>query len=166
MRNIFPYMKIREIQPADNELLAIVIRKVLLEMGVPKQGTAYADKELDAMYLAYDRPRSIYYVVADAQNKVVGGAGIAPLKDGNPKVCELQKMYFLPATRGLGLGDQMIEKCLAFAKQQGFEQCYIETMPNMLAAQKLYVKKGFEYIDHPMGNTGHCNCPVWLLKKL
>jgi len=53
-----------------------------------------------------------------------------------------------------------------FARAQGFEQCYIETMPNMLAAQKLYVKKGFKYIDHPLGNTGHCNCPIWLIKEL
>ena len=47
-----------------------------------------------------------------------------------------------------------------------FTKCYIETMPNMISAQKLYLKKGFEYIDKPIGNTGHTACPVWMLKDL
>jgi len=159
-------MKIREIHPADNAALAQVIRSVLIELGVPKEGTAYADKELDAMYEAYRSDRSMYFVVEDAQGEIVGGAGIAPLKEGDAQTCELQKMYFNLQIRGRGLGDLMIEKCIDFARAQGFEQCYIETMPNMLAAQKLYVKKGFKYIDHPLGNTGHCNCPIWLIKEL
>ena len=58
----------------------------------------------------------------------------------------------------------MIEHCLTFAQAQQFKKCYIETMPNMQAAQKLYQKKGFEYIEGPLGNTGHNNCSVWLLK--
>jgi putative acetyltransferase len=39
-------------------------------------------------------------------------------------------------------------------------------MPYMEAAQKLYVKSGFEYLDAPMGDTGHCSCPVWMIKQL
>ena len=31
--------------------------------------------------------------------------------------------------------------------------------------QKLYKKAGFQYLDAPMGNTGHYSCPVWMLKK-
>jgi len=48
----------------------------------------------------------------------------------------------------------------------GYEQCYLETMPYMTDAQKLYKKFGFEYIDAPMGCTGHTSCPVWMLKDL
>ncbi|MBT5417253.1 MAG: GNAT family N-acetyltransferase, partial [Cryomorphaceae bacterium] len=55
---------------------------------------------------------------------------------------------------------------LDFAKESGFEKCYIETMPNMVNAQKLYLKKGFKYINGPLGNTCHNACPVWMLKKL
>ena len=32
--------------------------------------------------------------------------------------------------------------------------------------QKLYLNKGFKYINSPLGNTGHNACPVWMLKKL
>ncbi len=158
-------MKIREIQNADNAKIATTVRRVLIEMGVPKVGTAYADVELDAMYEAYQENRFVYYVVEEGEN-ILGGAGIAPLKNGDPQVCELQKMYFLPEARGKGLGKQMITLCLDFAKANQFKQCYIETMPNMKAAQKLYLKTGFDYIDQPMGDTGHCSCPIWMIKTL
>jgi len=158
-------MHIRPIKASDNKNLALAIRSVLIEMGVPKTGTAYEDKELDFMFETYSVSRAIYYIVYDDEF-ILGGAGIAPLKEGDPFVCELQKMYFTSKARGRGLGLQMIEKCLDFAKSNKFELCYIETMPNMEAAQKLYKKMGFEYIDHPMGNTGHCSCPIWMTKSL
>ena len=60
----------------------------------------------------------------------------------------------------------MIKICLDRAREFGFEKCYLETMPYMKAAQKLYEKKGFEYIDAPLGDTGHYSCPVWMLKQL
>jgi putative acetyltransferase len=75
-------------------------------------------------------------------------------------------MYFLPEARGKGLGAKMIEKCLTKAKSFGFEQCYLETMPYMKAAQKLYKKNGFSDIEGPIGNTGHYSCNVWMIKKL
>ena len=158
-------MLIRPIELKDNQQLALAIRAVLIEMGVPKVGTAYEDKELDEMYETYDANRSRYFIIEKAGD-ILGGAGIAPLKDGAPNVCELQKMYFMPDARGKGKGKEMIHKCLSFARAQKFDLCYIETMPNMLDAQTLYKKVGFEYIQHPMGNTGHSSCPVWMTKSL
>lgn len=157
---------IREIALEDNEQVAKVIRKVLVDLGVPKVGTAYADKALDAMFENYTAPRSTYFVVVD-NDEIIGCAGIAPLDnyDGDD-VCELQKMYFLEAARGKGIGAKMMETCLKKAQEYKFKKVYLETMPYMEAAQKLYVKSGFKYIDAPMGNTGHYSCPVWMLKFL
>ncbi len=156
---------IREITPEDNAQVAQVVRKVLEDMGVPKVGTAYADKALDDMFTAYAKPKAAYFVV-EHQGKIIGCAGISQLQNYEGNVCELQKMYFLEEARGKGLGSQMISVCLEKAKEFGFEECYLETMPYMKAAQKLYQKNGFDYIDAPMGNTGHYSCPVWMLKKL
>ena len=157
--------KIREIKASDNPSLAIVLRAVLLEMGVTKVGTAYADPELDTMFEAYDVSRSAYFVVT-YKEQVMGGAGIAPLVNEAATICELQKMYFSPKSRGLGLGKKMIQICLNFAKNNGFTQCYLETMPNMKQAQRLYQQTGFHYIETPMGNTGHFSCPIWMIKPL
>ncbi|MDI9311678.1 MAG: GNAT family N-acetyltransferase [Limnohabitans sp.] len=158
-------MEIRKIQKGDNQQVAKVIRTVLEELNVPKVGTAYADPELDKMFETYQKSQSVYFVVEN-KGEIIGCAGIAPLANGSPEVCELQKMYFLPQTRGLGIGSQMIALCLAAAKEFGFSKCYLETMPYMEAAQKLYKKSGFEYLDAPMGCTGHSSCPVWMIKEL
>ena len=158
-------MLIREIQSEDNAQVAKVIRMVLEELNVPKVGTAYADPQLDKMYETYQESRSAYFVV-EHEGRIIGTAGIAPLANGSPDVCELQKMYFLPETRGLGVGSQMMGICLAKATALGFKQCYLETMPYMKAAQKLYQRSGFEYLDKPMGCTGHTSCGVWMIKDL
>jgi len=156
---------IRAIEKKDNQAVAQLIRSVFDEMEIPKVGTAYEDAYLDLMFEEYNKPKSVYFVV-EKQGEIVGCCGIAPLENGAPEICELQKMYFLPETRGLGIGTTMMDKCLQQARNFGFEKCYIETMPFMHAAQKLYKKSGFEYLDAPIGNTGHSSCPVWMLKVL
>lgn len=156
---------IRQIKKEDNEAVAQLIRSVFDEMEIPKTGTAYEDPYLDLMFEEYNKPRSVYYVI-EKENKIIGCCGIAPLENGDSKICELQKMYFLPETRGLGFGTKMMEKCLEAARNFDFEKCYIETMPFMHAAQKLYIRSGFKYLEAPLGNTGHSSCPVWMLKEL
>ncbi len=164
-------MLIREIQQKDNESIAKVIRNIFHELDAPKTGTAYADPILDTLFEVYQKPKSIYFVVEN-NGKILGGGGLAPLEMlnqvqyDNSKVCELQKMYFAPEIRGKGFGKKIIENCFAFAKENGFTYCYLETLPYMAAAQKLYVNVGFTYLKQPMGNTGHGSCDVWMGKEL
>ena len=158
-------MLIRPINESDNKHISVILREVLIEMDIPRKGSAYEDPEINNMYESYQSNRSIYFVVEE-NNKILGGAGINQLKNGDINICELQKMYFHKSIRGRGIGDKMIELCLNFAVESNYKKCYIETMPNMVDAQKLYIKKGFEYIDNPLGNTGHTACPIWMLKNL
>lgn len=156
---------IRPIKKTDNAQIAIVIRKVLIDLGVPKVGTAYADVALDQMYQTYDVPQATYFLVEDG-DEIIGGAGIAQLQNYDGPVCELQKMYFLDEARGKGIGTAMMKRCLDEARRFGFAQCYLETMPYMKAAQHLYTRTGFRYIEGPMGDTGHFSCPVHMLIDL
>jgi len=156
---------IREITKADDVQIAEVIRSVLIEFGVPKVGTAYADKTLDCMTETYNKPTSAYFVLEE-NGRIIGGAGIAQLDNFDGNVCELQKMYFLPEARGRGFGRQMMEICLNKAKNVGFEQCYLETLPYMEDARKLYKKVGFRSLDSRMGDTGHYSCNLWMIKDL
>jgi putative acetyltransferase len=117
------------------------------------------------MFETYKQPRAAYFVV-EKGGAIVGGAGVSQLQNEAKTICELQKMYFMPQARGQGIGAKMMDKCLEAAKSFGYEKCYLETMPYMEAAQKLYRKSGFDYICEPMGNTGHNACPVWMIKEL
>jgi len=156
---------IREIEAHDNPKIAAAIREVLIEFGVPKVGTAYADKILDTLYEAYQKDRAVYYILLKG-NEIMGGAGIAQLDNYDGNVCELQKMYFKNEARGKGLGRKMMDLCLSKAKEFGFEQCYLETLPYMEDARKLYRKVGFKDLEAPMGDTGHYSCNLWMLKDL
>jgi len=156
---------IREIQKEDNEQIAQVIRQVFIDDNFPKTGTAFADPQLDFMYEAYNTPKAVYFVIEN-EGKIIGGAGVSQLENSTENICELQKMYFLNEARGNGIGFQMIQKCIDKAREFGYEKCYLETLPEMLVAQKLYKKVGFEYLCAPMGTTGHNTCPVWMLKEL
>lgn len=157
---------VRPITVEDNAAIAHVIREVSAEHGLTAdKGYTVADPNLDALYQLYNQPRSAYWVV-EIDGQIAGGGGVAPLQGGDVGVCELQKMYFLPALRGKGLAKQLALQALDFARQQGFGSCYLETTATLLQAIGLYEHLGFEHIAHSMGNTGHGDCEVTMLKTL
>ena len=156
---------IRKIEPKDNLKIASVIRNIFEELDAPKVGTAYADPHLNTLYEVYQAKNEIYFIVEE-DGIILGGCGIGNLMDAEFKICELQKMYLAKEARGKGIAKELMQKCLEFAKQAGYDKCYIETLPFMKDAQKLYVKSGFTYINAPMGSTGHNACDVFMIKDL
>lgn len=158
-------IEIREIQAQDNEAIAQIIKSVLTEFKDNLEGTAFYDKETNAMFDAYAEENTVYYI-ALLQNEIIAGCGIKPLKDGDSNICELQKMYMKPEARGLKIGKALILKSLQFAKKSDYKSCYLETFPNMEAAINLYAKNGFIKLQQPLGNTNHHACTVWMLKNL
>ena len=156
---------IRPIAPHDDAAVAGIIRSVMPEFGAGGPGFAIHDKEVDAMYESYSRPRSAYFVI-ESEGRVLGGGGVAPLIGGDADVCELRKMYFLPELRGRGAGRALMERCLETARKLGFGRCYLETLTGMDAAQALYARFGFRPLRAPMGNTGHHGCNRFFIVKL
>ncbi|CNF40969.1 GNAT family N-acetyltransferase [Yersinia intermedia] len=157
---------VRPITVADNLAIANVIRDVSAEFGLTAdKGYTVSDPNLDHLFELYNQPRSAYWVI-EVDGNIAGGGGVAPLSGGEADLCELQKMYFLPILRGKGLAKQLALQALAFARQQGFGRCYLETTASLTSAIGLYEKLGFEHIDCSMGNTGHVDCEVTMLKKL
>lgn len=156
---------IRAITAEDNAALARIIRDTLVEFGANHPGTVYYDSTTDDLYTLFRQPGSIYYV-ARMDDNLLGGAGIFP-SNGLPEgVCELVKMYLLPEARGLGLGKMLIQQALDFARSTGYRKVYLETMPELKKAMRVYEKFGFQYLKGPMGNTGHTGCSIWMLLEL
>ena len=156
---------IRTIEQSDNAYLAKIVRDTLAEFGANHPGTVYYDDTTDALYELFQQEGSVYFV-ASIDGKIVGGGGIYPTEGLPDKTCELVKMYLLPEARGTGLGKALIEKSMDWAKAYGYENIYLETMPELRQALKVYAKFGFEYLPGPMGNSGHTGCTLWMLKKL
>ncbi|MHA8083103.1 GNAT family N-acetyltransferase [Aquirufa sp. A-Brett2-15D] len=158
-------MQIRPIEPGDNEALAKVIRAALAEFGANKPGTVYFDPTTDALYELFRTPRSYYYVAIE-DNQVVGGCGIFPTDNLPDGTCELVKLYVAKEARGSGLGKELMEKSMSWAKSSGYTQVYLESMPELAKAVSIYEKVGFHSLDGPLGNSGHCGCDIWMLKEI
>ncbi|MEZ8353057.1 GNAT family N-acetyltransferase [Vibrio splendidus] len=156
---------VRSLQQQDNTVVANVIRQVSYENGLTEdKGYGVADPTLEDMFNVYNNERSQYWVI-ELDGKVVGGGGFAPLA-GMPEVCELQKMYFLPETRGKGLAKRLVNMSMEKAKELGYQHMYLETTECLKAAIKLYEKLGFEHLDSAWGETGHDACEVVMAKTL
>lgn len=158
-------MQIRPIEPGDNAALAKLIRTALAEFGANKPGTVYFDPTTDALYELFRTPDSFYYV-ATIDEVVVGGCGIFPTDNLPDGTCELVKLYVSKEARGTGLGKQLMEISLSWAKENGYNQVYLESMPELAKAVSIYEKVGFKPLENPLGNSGHCGCDIWMLKAL
>lgn len=160
--------QIRPIQPVDNATVAKIIRTVMPEFDCVGEGYSIEDPEVDKMYETFQAEGRTFYVVErNSDGQLFGCGGYAPLAGGEyPEICELQKMYFLGELRGLGLGRQLLERCLEEAKQDGYQKMYLETVSRMEAAGKLYQKMGFNIIDGQLGATGHGGCDTFMMRNI
>lgn len=156
--------KIREIEVKDNKKIENIIRNCLIEFGANHDGTAWSDPNLDRFSEIYKIEGYRYWVAIDENDKIIGGVGIGKLA-GLDDVCELQKMYCIPEARGTGVAHKLIGIALEYAKKY-YSRCYLETLKNMVAAQKFYEKYGFIRIYEPLVKTEHFACDVRYIKEL
>ena len=96
--------------------------------------------------------------------RIVAGVGIGSLP-GEDDICELQKMYCLPEGRGTGVSHRLMDIALEYAGKY-YRHCYLETLDNMTAAQRVYEKYGFRRIQKPVVKTDHFACDVRYIKDI
>ncbi|TDW56380.1 L-amino acid N-acyltransferase YncA [Oceanimonas baumannii] len=154
---------ITPITAEDDAAICRIIQHVGAEFGAVGEGFGPGDEEVLCMSRHYCLEHHSRYFVARLNGEIVGGAGLAPL-NGMPGVCELKKLFLLPAARGHGIGRQLADACLDFAAGQGFASCYLDTLGNMSAAICLYEQLGFRHLKAPLAGSVHGGCDVWMLK--
>lgn len=156
---------LRLIEKRDNKEIAEVIRKVFREFGIDKPGTVYYDPATDDLYTLFQKPGCLYWIVEE-DGIIVGGCGIYATPELPEGCAELVKLYLLPTVRGKGTGRMLFEKSIESAKQLGYNKLYLESMPELTKAIRLYERSGFRFIPGPMGNSGHYHCTIWMVKDL
>ncbi|HEX6191500.1 MAG TPA: GNAT family N-acetyltransferase [Chitinophagaceae bacterium] len=158
-------LTVRPLRKSDDPIIAKIIRDTLAEFGANHPGTVYFDPTTDILSTVFQAKGSMYNIV-ELDGSIAGGGGIFPTEGLPDDTCELVKMYLLPHARGIGLGKLMIEKCIGQAKELGYKNIYLETMPELQLALKTYAHFGFTYLNGPMGNSGHTGCSLWMIKRL
>lgn len=158
-------IQFREIIPSDNKALAKIIADAMREFGADPKTTILGDPALHTMYGNFQVKNAIYFVALE-NNRILGGAGIRQLDGTNEKICELQRMFLIPEARGKKIGKKLMQMCFDKAKEFGYKKIYLESLKTMNDAKGLYESSGFERIDEPCGDTGHCGCDVFMEKIL
>ena len=160
-----PVYTIRSIEKEDNERIAFIIRSVLAEFKANRPGTVYYDPTTDDLFTLFQAQGSAYFIV-EMNGEIVGGSGIFPTPALPHACCELVKLYLLPHARGKGRAKVLIQNCFDAGTQNGYHSMYLETMPELSTAVGLYQQLGFNYLQGPLGNSGHFGCAIWMLKDL
>jgi putative acetyltransferase len=155
----------RKIRKDDNNGIASLIRTVFREFHIDKPGTVYFDPTTDNLYDLFQAPGSVYWI-AEEDGIITGGCGIYPTP-GLPGGCaELVKFYLMAEKRGRGTGWNLMEKSFEWAREFGYKQLYLESLPELQKAISLYERAGFSSIQAPLGNSGHFGCTIWMIKDL
>lgn len=155
----------RNLQQKDNPFISRIIKKSLEEHGVARPGTVYTDPTTDDLFALFSREDAIYFI-AEENGEIIGGCGVYPTI-GLPEGCaELVKLYVTHESRGKGVGFALLEKCAVAARELGYKQLYLETLPELSRAVSLYHRSGYKDLNGPLGESGHFACSIWMLKEL
>jgi len=160
-----PDISLRQIEKRDNAEIAALIRKVFREFKIDRPGTVYFDPTTDDLYTLFQTPCSIYLIALD-RSKIIGGCGIFPTPSLPEGCAELVKFYLSAEYRSKGTGRLLMERSIESAREMGYRQIYLESMPELSKAIGMYEKAGFRSINHSMGSSGHFGCDIWMLKDL
>ena len=156
---------IRKAEQKDSNALAKMIRHVFEEFDAPQQGTVYSDPTTDNLFELFQKERSVLWV-AEVDGVACGCCGIYPTEGLPEDYAELAKFYLSKSIRGKGIGKQLMEKCFQFAKDVQYKFLYLESLPHFSTAVAIYEKNGFIQLEHPLGNSGHTTCNIWMQKNI
>ena len=74
-------------------------------------------------------------------------AGCAGLRKISDNICEMKRLYVRDNFRGNQIGKALAKRIIANAKNAGYKKMRLDTVPSMLAAQRLYKSLGFHEIS-------------------
>ena len=150
---------VRNWQAIDRSAAAEVIRKVLLEYGLPWQ-PELADRDVIEVESAYLELGGEFWVI-ERDSAIVGTAAYQPIARGQNAV-EIRKMYLLPEARRKGLGKYLLTELEQAIAIKDYQEIWIETASVLKEAVKLYERNGYQ----PATGVETERCDLVYLKKL
>lgn len=113
------------------------------------------EAELAGLPGAYAPPTGELFIARDGEGRAIGCVALRPVE---PKgTCEMKRLYVAPAGRGQGLGRALMVAVIGEAREIGYRQMRLDTLPEMTTAQAMYRAAGFReiapYYDTPVGGT-------------
>jgi putative acetyltransferase len=126
--------------PADWVQARALVEAYAAELGVDLSFQGF-DAEVVDLAGAYPAPGGVWLAWREGTP-----LGCVALRELEPGVAELKRLFVVPAARGSGLGRRLVEAALGSADSAGFRAVRLDTLPGMRDAQALYLSLGF----HPV----------------
>jgi DNA-binding MarR family transcriptional regulator/GNAT superfamily N-acetyltransferase len=144
-----PYL-LRHHQPGD--MGWIVHRQAILyaeEYGWDDTYEALASEIVAQFIKNYDFKRERAWI-AEKDGKRVGAVFVAKQTD---KLAKLRLLHVEAEARGLGIGKRLVQECVRFARQAGYEKMTLWTQSILHAARHIYKQEGFQVVSE---EKHHC----------
>src|SRR5215472_9210760 len=134
-----PYL-LRQHEPGD--MGWIVHRQAILyaeEYGWDETYEALA-AEIVAQFIRNYDPKRERCWIAERDGARVGAVFVAKASE---EVAKLRLLHVEPEARGLGIGKRLVEECVLFARQAGYQKMTLWTQSILHAARRIYEQVGF-----------------------
>jgi len=82
--------------------------------------------------------------IAELDGERVGCVFCVPADE---RTAQLRILLVDPVARGRGLGGQLVDRCLDFARAEGFERMKLWTNHPLVAARRIYLERGFTLVE-------------------
>jgi putative acetyltransferase len=133
-------ISIRDYRESDKEEVYFLIDNIIHEIFSSKLSDADDLSDINQHY--YDRGGAFY--VALDQGKIVGTIGIFLMDDGKVKI---KRMYVDKDYRKQGIGQELLDKIMAFCETKRYTDITLTTYPQMSEAIRFYERNGFKHVD-------------------
>jgi DNA-binding MarR family transcriptional regulator/GNAT superfamily N-acetyltransferase len=99
--------------------------------------------EIIARFLRdFDRDREKCWV-AERLGEIVGSVFLVRDTDS---IARLRLLYLEPSARGMGVGRRLVDQCIGFASEKGYERIDLWTNSVLNSARRIYEKAGFHLV--------------------
>jgi ribosomal protein S18 acetylase RimI-like enzyme len=138
--------------PASIAAARELFREYQAELGVDL-GFQDFESEVDGLPGDYAPPGG-RLLLAEYDDLIAGCIALRPLGGGD---CEMKRLFVRPQFRKTGLGKLLVDQIITEARAVGYQRMYLDTLPSMQSAQRLYESIGFRdvpaYRHNPIEGT-------------
>ena len=100
----------------------------------------------------YDPDRERCWI-AEMDGQIVGSVFVV---QDSQEVAKLRLLLVDPKARGLGLGTQLVDECIRFARRKGYKKLVLWTNSVLVGARKIYKNAGFQLVEQEAHHSfGH-----------